>query len=344
MENTSWKGIYILSAIINAVLFVIIQVCYPTLSIRDEFKNGNDDTAIFMIKKFYKYDSEDQIPHIANHIREEVKAQQKASGKGGKINLIEAFCGEQYRRCSWNGIVVAFGLQFTGQPVVLLSSVHVFKSLIASGSFNISLTVALNIMNFVNMCSSFAGNVMVSRLGMRKSIIVGHSIMTACLAGLIVCFYINFSAGILVVLLVNTVFREMTTAPLSFMHIFETCHESTVGFLNLIVFLVQLLASVTHAMLSKKLNTAEVFMIWSSLSFLAVLYYIFFLRDTSFKEELVEEVEMEAKPLNKVAIDQEKAKKSTPKMIKVKTPLSFQEKQELYWPNKFKTSVEGNAK
>jgi hypothetical protein len=145
--------------------------------------------------------------------------------------------------------------------------------------------------------------------------------------GLALFTYFDISEGILASMIIYMCFFQAGMGSLAFVHAFETCHPSLVGFMSTIMFTALMIVSFLGIWLINDFGVAVAFAWFAAQTFLGLLFCNFFLKDTTFKVISISKVQTEVNDPDEMA----------PSGKEGKIHLTHAEKQELYWPDEFKT-------
>ena len=144
----------------------------------------------------------------------------------------------------------------------------------------------------------------------------------------LLCYWYDISIGVLISLIGFTFMFQSGLGPIPHTHAMETCHARALGMVNVSMYSCILTFSSIGVVIIRYLGSEAVFAFWSALGFILLFYLIFVMKNTTYRIATTEPTSTPDEP-------GVPSKSETPK--KVRVPLSFNEKQELYWPTEFKT-------
>jgi hypothetical protein len=89
MANTSWRGIYLITSVINLCLMVFVPYMYPNLSTKDAIRLEQHEVVADLIRKTYIIKDEDHFNKIKGQLTLDVKT--SLESLGSSISLWEGF-------------------------------------------------------------------------------------------------------------------------------------------------------------------------------------------------------------------------------------------------------------
>lgn len=140
--------------------------------------------------------------------------------------------------------------------------------------------------------------------------------MLFCLLLIIVFIQAEHNSLMLFMIIMFVLISQSTTGPIKFIHIFETCVDSAAGLNEFLLFIINSAVAIICEKLIKEIGTQGMFAFFASFTCVGTMYYILFLKDTTYK--FIEEITEDGKK----------------EVLKVR--LTDKEKQELYMPEEFK--------
>ena len=210
-----------------------------------------------------------------------MKIRNSSGQSSSGLTLYDALFNPRYRKSTWVNIGYLIFHELTGINVIILYSSAIFQQMSTPDS-KFTPKTGTYMVEIINAISALIAIYVIKKIGRRTLLIFGHFTI-AVIHALVGYFEIKgMSDSMLAMILLFIFVYQMTSDTMAFIYVTETTIDAALGICLLTLFgTIFLLSLITPIIMEPELlGLSNIFFLFSNLSGLATLYYIFIFKET----------------------------------------------------------------